>query len=52
MADKDDKERAPICKECGGRMSLYTTFPKIEDRPKLTVYRCDHCGATTITRKQ
>jgi predicted RNA-binding Zn-ribbon protein involved in translation (DUF1610 family) len=51
---KTEKEKtlAPICTECGGRMSRYTTLPKIEQRPRINVFRCDHCGSTTITSKE
>lgn len=52
MAKKEDKKPAPICEECGGRMAHNATLPKADDRPALTVYRCDHCGATVITPKQ
>jgi DNA-directed RNA polymerase subunit RPC12/RpoP len=51
MATKDEKKLAPICKECGGRMSHYVTLPKTGDRPRVTIYRCDHCGETVITPK-
>jgi hypothetical protein len=49
MAKKS--ELAPICTECGGRMSHSATLPKTNEQPKLTVYRCLHCGETVITPK-
>jgi DNA-directed RNA polymerase subunit M/transcription elongation factor TFIIS len=51
MAKKSDKGPAPICTECGGRMSHYSTLPKTADRPAVNVYRCDHCGETAIKQK-
>lgn len=53
MAKKDDKERpAPICPECGGRMTHYATLPKTYERPPLIIYRCDHCGAISTVAAQ
>ena len=52
MAKPEDKKLAPICKECGGRMFHYATLPRIADRPAHTIYRCDHCGETVITKKE
>jgi predicted RNA-binding Zn-ribbon protein involved in translation (DUF1610 family) len=52
MTKKEDKKLAPICTECGGRMSHYVTLPKIEDRRALTIYRCDHCGETVVVPRK
>jgi hypothetical protein len=53
MAKKDDKGRpAPICSECGGRMTHYATLPKTYERPPLIIYRCDHCGAISTVAAQ
>jgi DNA-directed RNA polymerase subunit M/transcription elongation factor TFIIS len=51
MSTSDEKKLAPICRECGGRMSHYLTLPKVGDQPRLTIYRCDHCGETVIKPK-
>ncbi|WP_298256904.1 hypothetical protein [Bradyrhizobium sp.] len=52
MAKKEDRKPAPICEECGGRMAHYATLPKADDRPSVTVYRCDHCGATVVMPRE
>ena len=44
MTKKEDWGPAPICVECGGRTRHYLTMPKTHDRPRLIIYRCDHCG--------
>ena len=33
-------------------MAHYATLPKADDRPSVTVYRCDHCGATVVMPKE
>lgn len=33
-------------------MAHYATLPKVEDRPSLIVYKCDHCGSTVIAPRE
>lgn len=48
---KKNPDTAPIRDECGGQMAHLTTLPTVNDQPSLTIFGCEHCGASAIKTK-